>query len=170
MRENLSYTYYASPAGWLQLEATDDFITALSFIDDGEATAAVAAAPVPPGSVLNQCRTQLDEYFAGKRKAFDFPFRQEGTAFQQQVWNLLTAIPYGRTLSYLELARQFGNTKAIRAVGTANGRNRLAIVVPCHRVIGSNQKLVGYAGGLARKKWLLDHEARFLGGVQELGF
>lgn len=104
---------------------------------------------------------QFDEYFAGKRKQFDFSIQQEGTDFQQRVWSELQKIPFGETISYLELSQRIGNTKAIRACGTANGQNKLAIVVPCHRVIGSNGKLVGYAGGLWRKKSLLLYEAAF---------
>ena len=91
-----------------------------------------------------------------------------GSAFQQKVWNELTAIPFGRTISYLELSRRLGDSKAIRAAAAANGRNNVAIIVPCHRVIGSNNKLVGYAGGLWRKKWLLEHEAKLAHGVQTL--
>lgn len=108
-----------------------------------------------------QCINQLKEYFEGKRKVFDFPFAQTGTDFQQRVWNQLLGISFGETQSYLELSKKLGDVKAIRAVGSANGKNNIAIVVPCHRVIGSNNKLVGYAGGLWRKEWLLKHEMSF---------
>lgn len=93
---------------------------------------------------------------------------QEGTAFQRDVWNELMAIPFGRTISYIELARRIGDPKATRAVANANGRNNVAIIVPCHRVIGANKELIGYGGGLWRKKWLLEHEAKIAHGVQTL--
>ena len=111
---------------------------------------------------------QLDEYFSGSRKSFDLPLQQSGTSFQQKVWELLLQIPFGKTISYNELSKQYGDLKAIRAVASANGKNNLAIIVPCHRVIGSNQSLTGYAGGLWRKKWLLEHEAKHHSGVMTL--
>ena len=110
----------------------------------------------------------MDEYFNGKRKFFTLLLSQTGTAFQQNVWNELEKIHYGSTISYHTLSKKLGNAKAIRAVGTANGKNNIAIVIPCHRVIGSNGSLVGYAGELWRKKWLLEHEAKFAHGVQTL--
>jgi methylated-DNA-[protein]-cysteine S-methyltransferase len=120
--------------------------------------------------ILSACMQQLDEYFAGQRQTFDFPINQKGTPFQQNVWKHLLTIPFGKTTSYLNLSKQIGNVKAIRAIASANGKNKLAIVVPCHRVIGSNMSLVGYAGGLWRKKWLLDHEAKHFSGVQTFAF
>ncbi|MBD0368698.1 MAG: methylated-DNA--[protein]-cysteine S-methyltransferase, partial [Flavisolibacter sp.] len=120
--------------------------------------------------VLKTVLQQLQEYFEGKRKIFDLPLQQQGTEFQQRVWNQLLQVPFGKTISYLELARKIGDVKAIRAVGTANGKNNLAIVVPCHRVIGTNTRLTGYAGGLWRKQWLLEHEAKYETGVQLLNF
>lgn len=102
--------------------------------------------------------TQLNDYFEGKLTAFQLPLLQSGTVFQQGVWTALQTIDYGHTCSYLEFSKQQNNVLAIRAIAAANGKNKLAIVVPCHRVIGSNGKLVGYAGELWRKKWLLDHE------------
>jgi len=107
-------------------------------------------------------------YFAGRLFSFDLLLDQPGTDFQHKVWAELCHIKYGKTISYLELSKRLGNTKAIRAAGTANGRNNIAIIVPCHRVIGSDGTLVGYAGSLWRKKWLLGHEARFGNGVQTL--
>jgi len=115
-----------------------------------------------------ECERQLTEYFDGDRTAFDFPFQQEGSAFQQQIWAELLKIPFGRTISYLKLSKRIQNVKAIRAIGTANGSNAISIVVPCHRVIGSNGDLTGYSGDLWRKKWLLDHEGKFANGVQTL--
>jgi methylated-DNA-[protein]-cysteine S-methyltransferase len=102
--------------------------------------------------------TQLDEYFLGKRKNFDLPLSLHGTTFQLAVWKQLETIPYGKTKTYKDIAIGVGNEKAVRAVGLTNGRNPIAIVVPCHRVIGSNGKMVGYASGVWRKEWLLAHE------------
>ena len=107
---------------------------------------------------LKETETQIKEYFQGKRKSFSIPLHTPGTEFQQSVWMVLQNIPYGETRSYLEQATTLGNPKAVRAVASANGYNRIAIIIPCHRVIGSDGKLVGYGGGLHRKKWLLDHE------------
>ena len=104
---------------------------------------------------------QLNEYFEGKRTQFDLQLNPEGTDFQKKVWNLLQTIPYGKTMSYLQLSQQLGDVKAIRAVANANGRNPIWIIIPCHRVIGSNGSLTGYAGGLQRKQWLLDHESPY---------
>ena len=108
--------------------------------------------------VLQEAVSQLQAYFDGKRTHFDFPMNPAGTEFQQKVWKGLCEIPFGKTMSYLELAKQLGDVKAIRAVASANGKNPLWIVVPCHRVIGTDGSLTGYAGGLWRKKWLLEHE------------
>ncbi|WP_136468166.1 methylated-DNA--[protein]-cysteine S-methyltransferase [Flagellimonas onchidii] len=109
--------------------------------------------------VLVEAVSQFQEYFEGKRQYFDLKLNPSGTDFQKNVWKLLQEIPYGKTVSYLELSKKLGDPKAIRAVASANGKNPLWIVVPCHRVIGSNGDLVGYAGGLHRKKWLLEHES-----------
>ncbi len=118
--------------------------------------------------LVKKCVSQLTEYFDGKRMSFDLPIDQTGTPFQQTVWKELEQIGYGKTISYHELSKRVGNTRAIRAVGTTNGKNQLAIIVPCHRVIGSDGSLTGYAGELWRKKWLLEHEAKFANGVQTL--
>ena len=122
----------------------------------------------PESAILKKNLTQLDDYFAGRNLDFDLPLHQQGTPFQQRVWNELCKIKPGTTMSYLQLSKSLGDLKAIRAVGTANGKNNIAIIVPCHRVIGSNGSLVGYAGDLWRKKWLLEHEARICKGVQTL--
>jgi methylated-DNA-[protein]-cysteine S-methyltransferase len=108
--------------------------------------------------VLERAAAQLAEYFAGERDAFDLPLGAEGTSFQREVWGALQKIPFGETRSYEDIARQIGRPKAVRAVGAANGKNPLAVVVPCHRVIGKSGELTGYAGGLSRKRWLLKHE------------
>ena len=112
---------------------------------------------------ITNLRRQIDEYFAGTRKKFDIPLITPGTEFQQKVWNELLNIPYGVTRSYLQQADALKNPLAIRAVAKANGTNQIAIIIPCHRVIGSNGSLTGYAGGLHRKKWLLDHEKKHSG-------
>lgn len=110
---------------------------------------------------LQEAVYQINEYFEGTRTQFDLLLNPEGTSFQKQVWNELKTIPYGKTISYLELSKQLGDVKAIRAVANANGKNPLWIVIPCHRVIGSDGSLTGYAGGLHRKKWLLEHESPY---------
>ena len=155
--------YYSSPLGPLQIRSDGKAITAISFsegVDSSENSCAV----------IGEATLQLDEYFKGIRKEFHFPLGQIGTTFQMNVWDHLLKIPFGKTISYLQLSKQIGDVKAIRAIAAANGRNNLAIVVPCHRVIGSDAKLVGYAGGLWRKKWLLEHEAKYFSGVQTFDF
>ncbi len=145
--------YMDSPVGRIAIRGTADYISAVLFIDGAATEPTPEAAPL-----LHACAQQLLEYFEKKRTQFDLPLQQQGTAFQQQVWQQLTTIPYGQTITYLALAKRVGNVKSIRAVGTTNGRNSISIIVPCHRVIGSDGSLTGYAGGLWRKQWLLDHE------------
>lgn len=145
-----------SPVGALHLRATDDAIVAIEFHPEGSAVARAGSRAAQRW--LDAARRQLDEYFAGVRERFELPLRAEGTAFQRAVWAELAQLPFGATTSYLELARRLGRPSACRAVGAANGRNPIAIVVPCHRVIGSDGSLTGYAGGLPRKHWLLAHE------------
>ncbi|WP_238925418.1 methylated-DNA--[protein]-cysteine S-methyltransferase [Vibrio sp. S11_S32] len=115
---------------------------------------------LPPQAILAQTVLQLEQYFSGQRAQFDLPLAATGTAFQQQVWQALTDIPYGETCSYQDIANAIGNPKAVRAVGLANGKNPISIIVPCHRVIGKNGKLTGYAGGVEVKQGLLETEAR----------
>lgn len=158
-------TYYASPMGIIKISGTDTFISEVHFCK--EDFIAPPALP-PPHQLLQNCKEQLFQYFNGQRQVFDLPLAQKGTNFQQGVWQLLTQIPFGKTINYLDLARQTGDAKATRAVANANGKNVIAIIVPCHRVIGSNGTLTGYAGGLWRKKWLLEHEAKLANGVQLL--
>jgi len=112
--------------------------------------------------LILRCKKQLEEYFAGKRKTFDLPLAPRGTDFQQRVWKALQEIPYGETRTYGEIAAAVGNPKAARAVGMANNRNPIGIIVPCHRVVGANGKLVGYAGGMEKKEWLLELEKQNL--------
>lgn len=159
---NLYTAYYSSPLGLLKLQCSDKYIKSVSF------TNAKDHIQNDEHKLVHACAKQLEEYFAGKRKQFTLPLNQDGTEFQEKVWDLLYKIPYGKTISYNELAKQYGDLKAIRAVASANGKNNIAIIVPCHRVIGSDHSLVGYAGGLWRKKWLLDHEAKYHSGVQQM--
>jgi methylated-DNA-[protein]-cysteine S-methyltransferase len=163
--------YYKSPVGTLELAADDGMITALLFINSWKGKKIDEAEinfQKPASTILKKCVTQLDEYFNGVRKVFDIEYKLNGTTFQQTVWNELTTISFGQTISYLTLSKRIGKVKAIRAVGTANGNNAISIIIPCHRVIGSNGDLVGYGGDLWRKKWLLEHEAKFEHGVQSL--
>lgn len=158
-------TYYHSPVGLLKISGTEDFISEVSFHDRTQK--AEGNKKHIPHMLIN-CVEQLIQYFNGQRRIFELPLNQPGTSFQQGVWNELIAISYGKTISYMELAIKTGDTKATRAVANANGKNNIAIIVPCHRVIGSNKDLVGYAGGLWRKKWLLELEAKVAHGVQTL--
>lgn len=158
-------TYYHSPLGVLRISGNEQYISEIHFFDKTEVHEP-RHRHLPP--VMVHCIEQLIQYFNGALRQFDLPIHQEGTAFQQDVWNQLMTIPFGKTISYLDLARQLGDPKAIRAAASANGKNQIAIIVPCHRVIGSNRSLVGYAGGLWRKKWLLEHEVKYMYGVQTL--
>lgn len=157
--------YYHTPLGFAHITADDHFITKISIRDEVYEVEPVSSP------ILNEAIKQLDEYFAGKRKVFDLPLKQPGTDFQQRVWQQLLQIPYGVTISYAQMSNQMNNPLAIRAIASANGKNNLWIVVPCHRVIGTNGSLTGYAGGLWRKQWLLDHEANVMGtGQTKLAF
>jgi methylated-DNA-[protein]-cysteine S-methyltransferase len=153
---------YTSPAGKLRISCTDNAVRSVSFQDDNRPTNG------EQHPLLTECTRQLDAYFNGTLQKFDLPLEHIGTPFQQKVWQLLLQIPFGKTISYQTLSLQYGDSKAIRAVASANGQNRLAIIVPCHRVIGTNGTLTGYAGGLPRKKWLLDHETKIAAGVQQM--
>ena len=156
-------TCFSSPVGMLRITGSINGIRSVTFEDNVQESNAH-----PP--VLMECVRQLDEYFKGERFQFTLPLDAEGTEFQKRVWEQLAKIPYGETLSYLELSQRIGNPEAIRAVGHANGQNKLNILIPCHRVIGSNGALTGYGGGLWRKKWLLQHEAgkRIMGLFQNI--
>lgn len=145
--------YYSSPIGTLEITASDAGITSLAFVDKKGPAANETTHPMLAAAIK-----QLDEYFAGKRKDFSLKIVPSGTVFQQSVLSTLQQIPFGRTASYKEVAEKARKPKAYRAVGMANNRNPLAILIPCHRVVGSNGSLTGYAGGLWRKEWLLTHE------------
>jgi len=140
-----------SPLGTTKIVGDENGISQISILEEG-----VISATIP--NELKAAVTQLNEYFAGTRTHFDFKISPKGTEFQQKVWQELGNIPFGKTMSYLDLSKKLGDVKAIRAVASANGKNPLWIVVPCHRIIGTDGSLTGYAGGLWRKKWLLEHE------------
>ena len=141
-----------TPLGIAQITGDANGITQISVIDEGD-----VSSEIPSG--LQNAVTELNDYFQGKRTHFDFKLNPKGTEFQQKVWQALLEIPYGKTCSYMDLSKKIGDVKAIRAVASANGKNPLWIVVPCHRVIGTDGSLTGYAGVLWRKKWLLEHES-----------
>lgn len=141
----------SSPLGNLMLVENDNQLTEATFTEK-EITS------IPENKLLAMAKTQLDEYFAGERKAFNLMLNPSGTDFQHKVWQELSLIPYGETVSYQEVAIRLGDPKSIRAAATANGKNPLAIIIPCHRVIGSQGEMTGYAGGIQRKKDLLTHE------------
>ncbi|MEM6683551.1 MAG: methylated-DNA--[protein]-cysteine S-methyltransferase [Pseudomonadota bacterium] len=140
-----------SPLGLLRIEADETHVLAVLY-DRAEGLAG------QPNDVTHKCKSQLSEYFKGERTVFDVSFKLQGTAFQDSVWTALLEIPFGKTATYGEQAMRLQKPKAVRAVGAANGRNKINIIVPCHRVIGSSGSLIGYGGGLERKRWLLDHE------------
>jgi methylated-DNA-[protein]-cysteine S-methyltransferase len=148
-------TTMQSPLGTLRLYAANDELVGV-YLPDAEAPTGATGR----SDVLVRTARQLTEYFAGQRRVFDLPLGPQGTGFQTLVWRTLLQIPYGETWSYGQLARAIGRPAASRAVGAANGRNPIPIIVPCHRVIGSNGDLTGYGGGLPIKRWLLDHETR----------
>ena len=144
-----------SPLGYTKIIGDGDGIASITVLNSEEQITDIN--PVE----LEDCVIQLNEYFEGTRKHFDLKLNPQGTDFQKKVWKQLEQIPYGKTVSYLELSKHLGDVKAIRAVANANGKNPLWIIIPCHRVIGSDGSLTGYAGGLHRKKWLLEHESPY---------
>jgi len=149
---------YQSPIGVLEIIGTDEVIYSILFSE--KQSPEYQLNEYTP-KIMRECILQLDQYFVGERKDFTLPIKVEGTPFQTKVWDALTSIPYAQTGSYKDIANHIGNEKAVRAVGTANGKNKLCIVIPCHRIIGSNGTLTGYAGGLWRKEWLLLHEQKW---------
>jgi methylated-DNA-[protein]-cysteine S-methyltransferase len=148
------YTRHPSPVGELLLLGREDDHGLTGLYLYGEPQRDWKRAD----TVFTRTREQLDAYFAGELDTFDLPLAPAGTAFQMRVWEELQRIPFGETISYSELAERIGNPRTVRAVGLANGRNPISIVIPCHRVIGADGSLVGYGGGLERKRWLLEHE------------
>ena len=157
--------YFKTPIGFLEITEEDGFITKI-YARDGEFDVQEPETPA-----LKEAVKQLDEYFKGERKVFDLPINQHGSSFQQDVWDELYRIEYGKTISYQEQSKRLNNPLGIRAIASANGKNHLLIVVPCHRVIGSDGSLTGFGAGLWRKQWLLDHEAKVMGvGQMKLDF
>jgi methylated-DNA-[protein]-cysteine S-methyltransferase len=158
------YDTIPSPVGELLIAADESGLTTIRFEqsrhgrEDAAAWTPAAEATGAAARVLRAAREQLDAYFAGEITTFDLPLGPSGTTFQQRVWSRLREIPFGETISYAELAHRVGDPRAVRAVGGANGRNPLPIVVPCHRVIGADGSLTGFGGGIDRKRWLLEHE------------
>ena len=143
----------SSPIGLLHITGDDEGVKEVTFLTDNQPISTII-----PDS-LSTCVAQLSEYFDGKREDFDLKLNPQGTEFQRKVWEILLEIPFSKTRSYLEQSKVFGDVKAIRAVASANGKNPILIIIPCHRVIGSDGSLTGYAGGKWRKQWLLNHES-----------
>lgn len=145
----------ASPLGFTKIIGDETGIESITVLNSDE----IVSDVIPEN--LEDCVYQLNEYFNGERQRFDLKLNPQGTDFQKQVWDELLNIPFGKTVSYLDLSKKLGDVKAIRAVANANGKNPIWIIIPCHRVIGSDGSLTGYAGGLHRKQWLLEHESPY---------
>jgi methylated-DNA-[protein]-cysteine S-methyltransferase len=154
-----SQALYSSPIGTLHLKADGESLTAAHFSNEKSDVSSIHQSDHP---VIQQAIRQLNEYFGGQRTAFDLPLSPSGTGFQQSVWKKLQEIPFGKTISYGGLAERLGDINKVRAVGKANGKNPIPVIIPCHRVIGADNKLIGYAGGIERKRWLLQHEGALL--------
>ena len=152
---SLQFTYFKTPIGFAKITGDKNGIQSISVLDEVDITN-YNTDEIP--ECLQKCVTQLDQYFNGERTNFDLKLNPQGTSFQKKVWQELLNIPYNTTRTYLEQTKALGDVKAIRAVASANGKNPIWIVIPCHRVIGSDGSLTGYAGGIWRKKWLLAHE------------
>jgi methylated-DNA-[protein]-cysteine S-methyltransferase len=153
--ENPAKVFYSSPIGLIEVSGTNNSISSLFFAEDAKSD------KINSNDYLDECLKQLDEYFNGKRKIFELNLAPEGTEFQKKVWNAILNVSYGTTKSYLEISKSVGDVSAVRAIANAHGQNKISIIIPCHRVIGSNGNLTGYAGGLWRKKWLLEHEQKY---------
>lgn len=152
MKKKTMYAYVPSPIGIVEIGVRSECVTSLDFVDSPQ-------HPEEGGSdVLRQAIQQTRAYFEGRLQEFNLPLEMAGTPFQRSVWQALLTVPFGQTASYQQMADAVGKSKAVRAVGAANGRNPIAIIVPCHRIIGKNGNLTGYGGGLWRKEWLLKHE------------
>ena len=153
---------FASPIGELVITASDAGLTGVWFPGTGKVPAGRADGRGPASALLARACEQLAQYFSRIRTTFDIPLDAPGTAFQRRVWDVLRTIPYGTTRSYSDLARRLGDVRLTRAVGAANGKNPIPIIVPCHRVVGANGALTGFGGGLDRKRWLLEHEGALM--------
>ncbi len=156
-------SYLKSPIGQLIITADENSINSIFFVFNDTIMESENS-----NDIIEKCRQQLTEYFAGVRKEFDININQEGTDFQHKVWAELIKIPHGKTVSYNDIAKKVGGRNMMRAVGAANGKNQISIIVPCHRVIGSDGKLTGYAGGMWRKEWLLKHEDKYSGEERQM--
>lgn len=152
---DLIFAYVESPIGLVEIGCSETGVAALNFVD-------AVRHPIALSSHLTAVSEQISAYFAGTLTTFDLPLDLRGTEFQRRVWAQLLTVPYGQTATYLEIALALENAQSVRAVGAANGQNPVALVVPCHRIIGSDGKLIGYGGGLWRKEWLLRHEGALL--------
>lgn len=150
----LCFGYYESPIGLIEISGTADAIRSLNFVEERRDESC-------SNWLVDQAVKEIKEYFDGNREQFDVPLDLQGTAFQEAVWQELLKIPYGSTASYGDIAKAMGNPKAVRAVGGANHRNPIALIVPCHRVIGSDGSMTGYGSGIWRKEWLLKHERKW---------
>lgn len=156
------FANFDSPLGNIEIITSKHAVRALHFSEIKN----VPSSQFP--KILSDCMQQLEEYFDGKLKTFSVNTEQSGTDFQKLVWKNLEDISYGKTVTYLDIAKKSGDEKSVRAVGNASGKNKIPIIIPCHRVIGTNDSLIGYGGGLWRKQWLLDHEKKFTYGIQKL--
>ena len=150
-----STAYHESPIGLIEVCGTSEGVTSLNFVEQYR-------YELEPNSIVREAMRQVSDYFLGTRRGFSVPIALQGTDFQRLVWQQLLNIPFGRTVSYQDIANAIGKPRAVRAVGAANGQNPISIIVPCHRVVGSNGSLTGYGGGLWRKEWLLRHEGALL--------
>ena len=148
--------FFSSEIGNIRITANETAVETLYFVEE----TAAPSPEMPP--VLQECLRQIEAYFRGELKDFSLKLQPQGTAFQQSVWQQLLEVPYGSTATYLDIARRLGDRNAVRAVGSANGRNPISLIIPCHRIIGANGRLIGYGGGLWRKEWLLRHEGALL--------
>ncbi len=166
---SLNYSFYQSPLGQILIVASDEHLYYLDFLDDDsdvdyelEEVSILFSAPLDmfSNTIISNTISELEKYFKGELKKFTIPTKTFGTAFQIRAWEELTNIPYGETISYKQQATNMNNPTATRAVGGANGKNKIAIIIPCHRVLGANKELTGFAGGIWRKKWLLEHEEK----------
>lgn len=155
--ENIFKTTVETPVGYLELTSDQNFLLSVSFAEIPGKLSDFQPA------ILKESIAQITEYFDGKRKEFDLKLQPAGTGFQLKVWEEVKKVTFGKTVSYLDIAIKTGSKNNTRAVGLANGKNPIPIIIPCHRIIGTNGKLTGYAGGLERKKWLLQHELQFSG-------
>ncbi|MGD9897772.1 MAG: methylated-DNA--[protein]-cysteine S-methyltransferase [Calditrichaceae bacterium] len=155
--DNLYSAYYQSEIGILKITASEDALVSLDFVN-----ATTKPEPAKSNRIIEKTIDQLNQYFSGMRHDFDLDLDPRGTPFQKRVWEKLSEIPYGKTVSYSDIALRLGDKGAVRAVGLANKKNPIAIIIPCHRVIGTDGRLIGYAGGIHRKEWLLRHEKAIL--------